>query len=253
MTWIRCAGREGIGAAATVFALACCGGDGPSGNAASIQVAANPAALSVPQGDGGTVTISLIRGGGFSGAVSLAITGLPTGVATSITPAQLTGTTASATVNVTVLTTLGVLVGTHRATVTATAQGVALATTTFVVTVTAAPNYELEVAPDPLSIAAGASGSATVIIDRTNFTGGVALALLTAPAGITGAFNPTPSTTNQSALVVSVAATVAPGNYPITIQGTAAGPGVKTTTLTVAVTAPASVRATAPGIATIDR
>lgn len=238
MTWIRSAGHAGI-VAATLFALACGGGDddGPTGNTGSIQLAVNPAALPVAQGSSGSVTISLTRSGGFSGAVTLGITGLPTGVTTAITPPGLTGTATSASVDVTVAPT--VPIGTYTATITAAAPGVSQATTTWELTVTAPPNYTLTVAPDTLTIAAGASGGATITINRTNFTGGVALALLNPPAGITGAFNPTPSTTNTSALTLSVGAAVAPGDYPVTIQGTATGPGVKTTTLTLTVIAAA--------------
>lgn len=231
MTWIR----YGM---ATVFALACigCGDDGPIGNTGSIQVAVNPATLSVPQGGSSSVTAALTRGGGFSGAVTLAVSGLPSGVTGTVTPPQLTGTTTSATVDVAAAAT--VALGTSIVTITATAQGVAQATATYQLTVTAAPNYALTVVPAALTIAAGAGRDATVTIDRTSFAGGVALALLNPPAGITGDFNPTPSTTNASALVVRVAANVGPGNYPLTIQGTAAGPGVRTTTLTVTVPAP---------------
>ena len=60
------------------------------------------ATLTVPQGGSGSVAAQLTRGGGFSGDVTLAVTGLPTGVTTTITPPQLSGTTSSATINVAV-------------------------------------------------------------------------------------------------------------------------------------------------------
>ncbi len=237
MTWMQRVRREGIASLATALALTCGGnGDGPSGNTGSIQVAVSPATLSVPQGGSGSVTASLTRAGGFVGAVTLSVTGLPPGATTTITPAQLSGSATNATVEVTLAVT--VAPGTHTAVITATAQGVAQATTTYQLTVTALPNYALTAAPAALSIPAGGNGGTTVNIERTNFTGGVALALVNPPAGITGAFNPTLSTTNTAALAVSVAANVAPGNYPITIQGTATGPGVKTTSLTITATAP---------------
>lgn len=99
-------------------------------------------------------------------------------------------------------------------------------------------DYALTADPAALTIVGGSSNSATVSIDRTDFTGEVAFALLNPPAGITGAFTPTPTTTDESALVVSAAANVAPGSYPLTIQGTATGPGIKTTTLTVTIPVP---------------
>ena len=239
MLWIRRTGREGMAAVATALSLTCGGDDGPSGNAGSIQIALTPATFSLPQGGTGSVTLALTRGGGFSGAVTLTSAGLPSGVTTTITPAQLSGTTASAMVEVTVAAT--VATGNYTGTVRATAPGVSAATTTYQVTVTVAANYDLAVSPAALTLAAGTTGSATVSIARTNFTGGgVALALVNSPAGITGAFNPTPSTTNSSTLALNVAANVAVGSYALTIQGTASGPGVKTTTLALTVPAPPS-------------
>ena len=236
MTEIRRAGRNGIAAVCALLLLACGGDDGPAGNAGSIQVTVNPASLPLQQGQNGVVNVALTRSGGFNGVVSLAVTGLPAGITASITPTQLSGTTTSASVAVAVG--AAVTPATHTATVTATATGVNPATVTFDLTVAPTPDYTLTVTPAALPIAAGASNTTTVNIARTNFTGGVALALLNPPAGITGAFNPTPSTTNTSALTVSVAANVAAGAYPLTIQGTATGPGVKTTTLALTVTAP---------------
>jgi hypothetical protein len=99
-------------------------------------------------------------------------------------------------------------------------------------------DYVLTVDPTALTIVGGSSNLTTVSIDRRDFAGEVAFALLNPPAGITGAFTPTPATTDEAELVVSVAANVAPGSYPLTIQGTASGPGIKTTTLTVTVPAP---------------
>ncbi len=232
-------GRAWAGVLASALVLACGGGgdDGPSGPTGNIQVSINPATLTVQQGGTGSVTATLTRGGGFDGAVTLAITGLPAGVTTTINPAQLTGATTSATVDVAVA--ASVAPGTYTATVNATAQGIGSASTTYQLTVTGTPNYALTMAPTQLSVEQGKSNTATVNINRTNFTGAVALSLVNPPAGITGTFNPASSTTNASTLTVAVDAAVAPGNHTLTIQGDATGPGTKTTTLALTVTAPA--------------
>jgi hypothetical protein len=81
----------------------------------------------------------------------------------------------------------------------------------------------LAVTPNALTVAAGESENATINIDRSNFSGGVTLTLVNPPAGITGVFTPSPSTTNASALAVSVGTNVLPGNHALTIRGTAAG------------------------------
>ena len=221
MTRIESLWRRSIAGLTTAIALACGDSDLPTVNTGSIQIAANPASLSVPQGGSGSVTVSLTRGGDYAGDVTLSVSGLPAGVTTTINPAQLTGSTTSATIDVAVATT--VAVGSYTATITAAGQGVVQATTSYQLTVTAAPNYTLTMSPTSLTVAAGASGNAAVNISRTNFTGGVTLSLQNPPAGITGSFSPSPSTTNSADLVLSVAANVAPANYPLTIQGSATG------------------------------
>lgn len=228
-TWRR------IGVVAALIGAAC-GTDGPSGNNGSIEVVVAPGALTVAQGGTGSVTATLTRGGGFDGAVTLAISGLPAGVTTAITPAQLSGNTTTATVQVTVA--LAVPTGTYAATITASAQGVGQATATYTLTVTGTPTFVLAVSPTSRSIVAGGSSSATVAITRSGFAGPVAFVLVNPPAGIAATFDPTPATTDGTAITVTIAASVPPGNYPLTIQGTAAGPGARTTTLTVTVPAP---------------
>ena len=238
MTRIQNLWRRSIAGGTTAIALACGDSDLPTLATGSIQVAVNPASLSVPQGGIGSVTVSLTRGGDYAADVTLSISGLPAGVSTTITPAQLTGSTTSATIDVAVAAT--VAVGSYTATITAAGQGVAQATTSFELTVTVQPNYTLTVAPTSLTVAAGASGNAVVSISRTNFTGGVTLSLQNPPAGMTGSFTPSPSTTNTADLVLSVAANVSAGNYAITVQGSAAGIAARTVGLQLTVIPPQS-------------
>ncbi len=232
----RRAWRAWIGGAFAALALACGsdGDNGPVGNTGSIQIAVEPASLSVEQGGTNSVVVSLTRAGGFTGAVSLAITGLPAGVTTTVTPQQLSGATTTATVAVTAA--AAVPTGAYTATITATAQGVSQATASYQLNVTAAPDYALAVAPTSLTLAAGSRGSATIAIARTNFTGGVTLALANPPAGITGAFTPSTSTTATAALEVNVAAGVTPGTYTLAIRGSATGIAERTASLDLTVT-----------------
>jgi hypothetical protein len=217
------------------LAFAACGEE-PTGNRGSILVSVSPGTLSVPQGGTGSVTATLARSGGFAGNVNLAVTGLPAGVTATVAPAQLTSSAVSATINVSVAAT--VAQGTHAATITATGQGVAQATTTFQLSVSAAPDYTLSASPATLSVAAGLSGGTTVNIARNNYAGAVALTLLNPPAGITGAFTPASASANTSALSIGVAASVAPGSYALTIQGSATGLPNRSTSLQLTVTAP---------------
>ena len=123
-------------AIALLTAIGCSsdGGEGPTG---SISLTASPAALNLPQGGTGTVTVTLTRGGGFSGAVNIAVLGLPTGVTLSVEPPQLTGQTTQAVVTVTVGN--AVPAGTYTATVSGSASGVGTATTSYTLTVAGTP------------------------------------------------------------------------------------------------------------------
>src|SRR5204862_2006752 len=105
------------------------------------------------------------------------------------------------------------------------------------VTVGAAPDYSLSLAPAALTIDQGATGTTTVTIARTNFTGAVTLSLGNAPTGVTGSFNPAAPTGTSSTLTVSVGAAVAAGTYNLTVDGTGA-PGNRSTPLTLTVSAP---------------
>jgi hypothetical protein len=88
--------------------------------------------------------------------------------------------------------------------------------------------------PAALSIAQGGSAPTTVLLTRTNFTGAVTLSLAGAPSGVTGSFSPSAPTGTSSTLTVSVGASVTPGTYNLTLNGTS-GAGPRSTGLTLTV------------------
>lgn len=128
-------------------------------------------------------------------------------------------------------------------TVTVRGVGAVIGEKTATITVTVSlppPAYTLTVAPTTLSVESGQSGTAAITLGRTNFTGAVALALVNPPAGVTGLFAPSSVTGNTSQLTVGVAAGTAPGNYALTVRGTAQSLTDRDATLTLMVTAPPS-------------
>lgn len=126
--------RRAIAASALLLALAC-SDDDSTDTTGAYSLAVNPAVLTVAQGSTGVVTVTMTRIGGFGGPVTLAVSGLPAGITTVITPTQLTGNTSTATIDVAVAGT--VAIGNHVATVTASAEGVGQVTLAFTVSVTA--------------------------------------------------------------------------------------------------------------------
>ena len=121
-----------------LIAAGCSNPDGgPAGVTGSITVAATPAALSVDQGSGSSSTVTLTRTVGFTGPVFLSVTGLPTGITATITPAQLSADATMAAITLTVA--AMVPAQTYNATITASATGVATATATLALIVVSQP------------------------------------------------------------------------------------------------------------------
>jgi hypothetical protein len=90
----------------------------------------------------------------------------------------------------------------------------------------------------PVSVTAGQSGTATVVITRTNgFTGEVSVAVPSSPAGIIAAVTGSPTTLSGVSVTVTVASTVTAGSYTIPLRATAAGIAEQSASITVTVTA----------------
>jgi subtilase family serine protease len=133
--------------------------------------------VSVPQGGNNTSTITVTPTGGFSGAVSLAASGLPAGVTASFNPAN-TSTTSTLTLTASASATTG----TASVTVTGT-SGSLTQSATVNVTITAPASYSLTAgAPTQATISPGSSSQAMVTVASANgYTGSVTLACSIAP------------------------------------------------------------------------
>lgn len=228
--------RRLMAALTLVAAVGCGGGGGEAGPVGSVSVTVSPTSLTLPQGGNGTVTVTLTRGGGFADPVNVSVEGLPAGVTASLSPAQLTGSTTQAVVTVNVAGT--VAAGTYTATVRASAAGVGAATVQYSLTVTAvgpAPNVSFATSPAALSIAQGASGTATLNVTRTAYPANITPTVAGNPAGMTVAFSPNPITANSSQVAVNVGAGVAAGTYNVVIAAAGVA-GNPSTTLAVTVT-----------------
>lgn len=193
-------------------------------------------AIIVVQGQTGSSTVTITRGGGFDGAVTLAATGLPTGVTAGFNPATIpTGGTTS-TLTLTAAPTAAT--GTASFSVTANGGTNLTATTSGSVTVNAAPDFTLAVAPAALSVQQGANGVANVTLTRVGgFAGAVNLTVANLPAGVTAAFDNAAPTGNAAVLTLTVGAAAALGTTNLTVNG-AGTPGTRSGPLALTVTAP---------------
>ncbi len=228
--------RTGMVAIAIVQAMACGGDDDdePTGITGSFTLSVSPTPVNLTPGQSTYVTATLTPSGGFSGSVSLTISGTPTGVSAAATPAALSGTTVASRIDLTA--TGAAAIGSSTVTVTGT-SGSQQATATFTLNIENPPDYSVS-GPGAASIASGATGDVTLNINRSNFSGGVTLALVNPPGGITATFSPAPTTGNSAVMTVNVASTVAPALYALTIRATASGLTDRTTTLQLTVIPP---------------
>ena len=174
-----------------------------------------PSSLTVIQGAAPTVSVTIDRTN-FTGGVALFLTGAPAQVSGAFFPSTTNSTASTLTITVGGSVTPGdytLIVNGNG--------GPGARTTPLPLTVNPAPSYSLEVTPAMLSIARGASDTATVTIQRSSFTGPVTLGVTGLPAGVASVFDPAAPTTSTSRLTLTVGAGATPGLYNLTVTGNA--------------------------------
>jgi uncharacterized membrane protein len=207
---------------------------------ADFSVSASPASLSINQGSSGTTAVSTTVSGGFNSAISLSVSGLPSGVTASFSSSSFAAPgTGSSTLTFTASTTAAV--GTANVTVTATGAGVTH-TVTIGLTVVA-PDFTVVASPASLSVAQGTSGSSTITTAAVGgFNAAVSLSASGLPSGVTASFNPASIAApgnGSSTLTFAASSTATTGTTTVTV--TATGGGVThTTTIALTVTATAT-------------
>ena len=196
------------------------------GATGSFTLKPSASTLSIAQGASGTDTITVTDVSPFAGSVTLAATGLPSGVTVAYGTNPTTGSsvltfTASATATV----------GTATVTITGT-SGTLSATTSIALTITAKPTFTLSV--PTLSITQGKTATDTITITGVGgFTGNVTLAVSSLPSGVTCTFGTNPATTT-SVMTCTASASATVGSFTATITGTS-GSTVVTTSFPVTV------------------
>jgi len=209
--------------------------------APDFSISASPTTLKIVQGDSGTSMITITSINGFSAAVSLSISGLPSGVTASFDPASVTPPadgSASSTLTVNVGATA--TAGTYTLVVTGT-SGELAHSVNISLEVTPPPDFSMSAFPTSITIAQGSSGTSTITVTSLNdFNSAVSLSISGLPVGATGAFSPATVTPPKggsatSTLTISVGATVTPGTYTLTVTGTS-GAIIHTVDITLTIT-----------------
>ncbi len=201
-----------------------------------------------PGATGQTVSLAATAVNGFSSAVTVTISGLPTGVAASPTTLTLTPGAAK-----TVTLTAGGTAAAGASTVTFTGtSGASSHTAAVALTVSAppSPDFSLVLSPTSLSLASGGAGAPVSVTANAmgSFSGTVAVAITGLPAGVTA--NPAslslkPGTAQSTTL--TAAATAAAGMANLTFTGTS---GSLSHAATLALTILMAGATTAPDVTT---
>ncbi|HEY1528806.1 MAG TPA: hypothetical protein VGH51_21490 [Candidatus Angelobacter sp.] len=203
------------------------------GTSPDFAISASPTSLTVTQGSSGASIISTSVSNGFNSSVALSISGLPSGVTASFTPASIAAPgSGSSTLNFTASSTA--TTGTFNTTVTATGGGITH-TTTIPLTVNAAtaPNFTISASPTSVSVARSGSGTSTISTTVSGgFNSAVSLSASGLPAGVTAAFNPISIAapgSGSSTLTFTASSTATTGTSTITINASGGGVSHSTT------------------------
>jgi hypothetical protein len=186
--------------------------------------------VSLGQGSSNTSYVNVSPEYGFTGSVTLSLSGLPSGVTGAFLPNPTTG---SSTLTLTASSSAPIAPST-TVTVTGT-SGSLTKTTTFTLGVYA-PTFTLS-APS-VSLGQGSSSTSYVYMNQQyGFTGSVSLSASGLPTGVTASFSPNP-TTGSSTLTLTASSSVTVGQYTVTINGTGTGSVTAYTTFPLTIVAP---------------
>ena len=192
------------------------------GSTPDFTVTAAPSSASTAAGGAVSYTVSVAPVNGFSGDVSLSLSGLAeTQASWSFAPPVITAGAGSAQLSVSTVTSIAA--GTYPLTITAT-SGATVHTAAVTLVVTAPADFSLSATPASRNVVAGSGAAYTVGVTSLNgFADNVALSLTGLPPNVgTATFNPqVVASAGNSQLTVATLATAPGGTYPLTISGTA--------------------------------
>jgi len=198
------------------------------------SLAVSPSSQTVFVGAGASYTVNIAAVNGFTSAVSLSVSGLPSGAAGVFSPNPASGATST----LSITTGSSTPTGTYPLTITGSGGGLTrTASATLVVTVPP-PDFSLSASPSSQTVNQGGGTSyAITVTPIAGFNGAVNLSATGLPSGGTAVFSPNPATAS-STLSVTTAAGTKPGYYTLTVTGTS-GSLTRTTSVTLAVNGPA--------------
>jgi len=203
--------------------------------APNFSISTNPTSLTLTQGNQGTSTVTVTSQNGFNSAVSLAVSGCPTGASCSFNPASVTPPSNGSATSILAVNAGTATPNTYMLTITGNSGSLSHSTNvTLVVNGGASPDFSISATS--LTLTQGASGNSTVTVTSLNgFNNSVSLTVSNCPANTTCSLQPVSVTpTANSTLTVSTTASTSTGTFTLTVTGTS-GTRVHSTSVTLTV------------------
>ncbi len=202
----------------------------------TFALTATTSSQTVTAGKSASYALNVEAEDGFSGTVSLSVSGLPTGATASLTPSTVSG-SGAATLTVTTSSTMPA--SSSTLTVTGTSGSVTqTANVALVVTASASPSFSLTPTTSSQTVAAGSAASYGLSVGAlSGFTGTVGFTVSGLPTGATASFIPSTVTgSGSTTLNVTTSSTTPVGTSTLTVTGTS-GSITQTANVALVVTA----------------
>jgi subtilisin family serine protease len=196
-------------------------------------VAATPASVSVMQGQSTTFNVSVGAVYGYTGTITMSISGYPSYSTASFSPTTVAA-PGSSTLTFKAATTTPL--GTYTLTISGTSSSRVVHKATVTVTVLG-PDFSVSSAAPSATVLQGQSATYPVSVATVyGFTGNITLTASGYPTGATVSFSPSVvAAPGSSTLTVKAGTTTAVGTYTLTITGTSAARVVRTAKVTLVV------------------
>lgn len=200
----------------------------------SFTLNTSPTSQTVNAGSSAVYTVSTATQGGFSGMVTLSVSGLPSGATSSFSSNPIiAGSSSTLTISTSSTTS-----GTSTLTITGTSNNITKNTSaSLIVNTPITPNYSISLSPTSKSIVQASSSTVTVTTTPTGgFTSPITLSASSLPNGVTASFSPNPvSPGSSSTLTLNASSTATTGTVTVNINGVAS-PLSRTAPLSLTVT-----------------
>src|SRR3989440_648590 len=188
-----------------------------SASSGNFSLSASPTSRTVTAGNSTSYTATVTPSGGFTGSVSLSVSGLPSGASATFSPASIAG-SGNSTMSVT--TSTSTPTGSYTLTITGTSTSPSLTHSTTVTLVV--NSFSISASPSSRTVARGNSTNYTATLTPINgFNGTVTLRVRGLPLNSSASFNPS-SLTGQgtSTMTVSTNASTSTGTFTVRVRGT---------------------------------